>query len=227
MTSNIGAELHQADRRHGLRRDQPVTSTTTRRCAKDPRRSEADVSSRSSSIDSTTSSSSTRLSKTGPAPDRGPRSGESLARIKAKDSAYRSWTQKREGIPDRERLRSDIRRASDAPRGRALSRGSLAEELLRGNVKARRHRPCRRSRREADLQRRRTAKQRSGQRELEAAIRRAGAPRYKRASIVRRSRGCRFASSRDWRGLTRPARFASRRRHRACGWRSCVAICVG
>ena len=42
----------------------------------------------------------------------------------------------------------------------------LAEELLRGNVKAATG-PCRHSRREADLQRRRTAGQRSGQRELE------------------------------------------------------------
>ena len=157
---------------------------------------------------------------------------------------------KREGIAHRERLRPAIRRASDAPRGRALPRGSDRRRDPARQRQARRRGPSHgqptgsspstsrsrkaRRRARASSTRSRTAGQadescctRFAVIDAVSCLTPAGARRRRPASGVRPSRACRSALSKDWRGRATPARCADRRRHRAGGWRSCAAACAG
>ena len=73
---------------------------------------------------------------------------------------------RREGarVPDRERLRPELRRASDAPRGGALSRRSARRRVAQRQRESGRSGPGDSGKREARFQCRRTAQQRRGKR---------------------------------------------------------------
>ena len=130
MTSNVGAELLKkqtvmgfgaAAGRARLRIDARQDSRGRRRRCLSP----------SFSIGSTTSSSSIRSSKSDLMQIVDLEVGQSAGAGQSQRSPHRAGTE-REGISDRERLRSAIRRAADAARGGALSRRSV-----RGRIAAR------------------------------------------------------------------------------------------
>ena len=73
---------------------------------------------------------------------------------------------RRTRVPHRKRLRPDLRRATDAPRGRAIPRRSARRRNLARKREGRRSRASNRSGRQTRLPRRRTARQRAGEREL-------------------------------------------------------------
>ena len=82
-----------------------------------------------------------------------------LARVKAERSPHRAGRQ-RQGIPDRERIRSAIRRAANAARGGEISRRSVRGRIAARKREAGRHRSRRRGEGQTRIQSRGAARQR-------------------------------------------------------------------